>query len=125
MLDEFGNIVNDTSHGDEATSILGLVNIIFPLHHWKLVKRYTPVELGALLVEFLLLLLEPTFVNLVLLELLQVVGETELLPNPDGPLGGIVLMPFDGVAVIRGEFVMEVVVSLAESDKSSDDMVSG
>lgn len=124
MFDEFGNVVDYTSHGDQTAPVLGLVDIVVPFHYWQLIKWYTPVELGTLLVEFLLLLLEPSFVDFILLELLQVIGQAELLPDPDGPLGGVVLMPLNGVAVVRWELVMEVVVSLAEGDNSSDDMVS-
>jgi len=124
MLDEVGDVVNNTSHSDEAAARFGLVDIIIPLHDRELVKRNAPVELGALLVEFLLLLLNATFLDLVRLELLQVKGETELLPNPDGPFGGVILVPFDGIAVIRRELVVEVVITLTESDKCSDDMVA-
>lgn len=33
-------------------------------------------------------------------------------------------MPFNGIAIITGELVVEIVVSFAESDKSSDDVIS-
>jgi hypothetical protein len=52
-------------------------------------------------------------------------GEAELLHGPDEPLGGVVLPPLNGVAVIRWEFVMEVVVSFAQSDQGSEDMITG
>jgi len=57
--------------------------------------------------------------------LLEVGCETELGPEPDGPLGRIILLPFDSVAVVGGELVVEVVVSLAESDKRGDDVITG
>src|SRR5262249_19244354 len=84
-----------------------------------------PVEAGTLLVELLLHLLNAALLNLVLAELLQVVGQAELLPDPDAPLGRIVLVPLDGVAVIRRELVVEVVVTLAEGDQGGDDVVAG
>lgn len=121
--DEVGNIVNDTSNSDEATAVLGLLNVVVPLNHGELFKRDTPVELGSLLVELLLELLNAALLNFVGTELLEVVGEAKLAPEPDAPLGGVILVPLDGVAVVRGEFVVEVVVTLAESDKSSDDVV--
>lgn len=69
-------------------------------------------------------LLQAALLDLVLLELLQVVREAELLPRPDHPLCGVVLVPLDGVTVIRGELVVEVVVTLSERDKSRDDMIA-
>ena len=125
VVDEVSHIVDNTSDSNEATTVLGLVDVIIPLHDRQLLKRHTPVKLGALLVELLLLLLETALLNLVGAELLEIVGETQLLPCPDGPLGRVVLVPLDGVAVVGGELVVEVVVALAESDKSSDDVVTG
>lgn len=69
-------------------------------------------------------LLQAALLDLILLELLQVVREAELLPRPDHPLCGVVLVPLDGVTVIRGELVVEVVVALSERDKSRDDMIA-
>jgi len=37
----------------------------------------------------------------------------------------LTLMPFDGVAVVAGELVMEVMISFAKSDKGSDDVIAG
>jgi hypothetical protein len=90
-----------------------------------LLERNTPVKSLSLLVELLLQLLETALLNLILLELLQVVGEAELLPDPDSPLGRVILMPFDSIAVIRRELVVEVVVTFTKSDKSSDNVVTG
>ena len=42
---------------------------------------------------------------------LQVAGKTELLAYPDEPLRGVVLVPFDGIAVVHRELVVEVVVT--------------
>ena len=47
-----------------------------------------------------------------------------MLPHPDAPFGGVVLECFDGVAVVGGEFVVEVVVSFAKCDESGDDVIS-
>ena len=57
--------------------------------------------------------------------MLEVVGQAELLPHPDGPLGGVVLVPLNGIAVVRGEFVVEVVVAFAEGGKGSDHVITG
>jgi hypothetical protein len=124
VVNEVGNIVDNTSDSDEATAVLGLVHVVVPLHDGQLLERHTPVKLGALLVKLLLLLLETALLNLVRAELLEVVGETHLLPCPDRPLGGVILVPLDGVAVVGGELVVEVVVALTKSDESSDDVVA-
>lgn len=121
---ELGDIVYNTSHADQSTAILALINVVVPLHDGKVLKRNTPVECGTLLVELLLELLNTALLNFVGAELLEIVGETESLPCPDVPLGGVVLVPFDGVAVVGRKLVVEVVVTLAESDKSSDDVIA-
>ena len=51
-------------------------------------------------------------------------GESEQGADVDEPFGRVILIPFDGVSVIHGELVVEVVVTLADGDKSSDEMVS-
>lgn len=40
------------------------------------------------------------------------------------PFCGIPLVPFDGVAIIHGELVMKVVISLAQSDDGGEKMIS-
>ena len=72
--------MNNTGNSDQATAVLGLLNVVVPLNNRKLLKRYTPVELGALLVNLLLELLNTTLLDLVGTELLEVGGETELGP---------------------------------------------
>ncbi len=100
VLDKVGNIVDNTSNSDESAAVLGFSLVIIPVDDWQLLKRNTPVESLSLLVELLLQLLETALLDLVLLKLLQIVGEAELLPGPDSPLGGVILMPFDSVAVV-------------------------
>jgi len=56
---------------------------------------------------------------------LEVACQSNVLTDPDEPLGRVVLVPFNGVPVIHGELVMEVVVTLANGNKSSDDVVTG
>jgi len=51
--------------------------------------------------------------------------KSELLARPDKPLGRIVLIPFDSVAVVHGKLVMEVVVTFANGDECSCKMVPG
>lgn len=125
LLDEVSHVVDNTSNSNKATAALGFGNVVVPVNDRKLLKRNTPVQLGTLLIELLLQLLKTTLLDLVLSELLEVVGEAHLLPGPDGPLGRVVLPPFDSVTVVRGELVVEVVVALAEGHESGDDVITG
>ena len=50
--------------------------------------------------------------------------QPELLAHPDEPLGGIVLVPLDRVAVVHGELVVEVVVPFADGDEGGDEVVA-
>ena len=125
LVDEVGDIVDNTGDSDETAAVLGLLNVVVPLDDGQLLKRNTPVKLLALLVDLLLQLLNAALLDLVGAELLQVGGKTKLGPQPDGPLGGVILVPLNSVAVIGGELVVEVVVTLAEGDESSDDVVTG
>ena len=112
VLDEVGDVVNDSSNGNEGLSVLGVGYEVIPVDNRELLQGDTPVEGGTLLVELLLQLLDTALLDLVLAELLQVVGKAELLPDPDGPLRGVILVPLDGVSVVRRKLVVEVVVAL-------------
>ena len=116
--------MDNARDGDETAPILGLVDVVIPFNDGELVQRDAPVEPGALLIELLLLLLYPAFLDFVLLELLQVEGEAHLLPAPDAPFGWIILVPFNGIAIIGRELMMEVMVAFAKGDESSDHMVT-
>lgn len=126
LLDEVGNVVDDTSNGNEGLAVsLGGLNKVVPADDGELLNGGSPVEGGALLVNLLLELLDAALFNLVGAELLEVVGEANPAPGDNGPLGRVVLVPVDGVAEVRGELVVEVVVSLTEGDESSDEVVAG
>jgi hypothetical protein len=116
--------VDNTGNSNETLASLGLGDEVVPVNNRELLQGNTPIEGRTLLVELLLELLDTTLLDFVLAELLEVVCEAELLPEPDAPLGGIILVPLDGVAVIRGELMMEVVVTLAEGEESSEDVVT-
>ena len=75
-------------------------------------------------IELLLLLLDSAFFDLILAELFEVIGESALLPEEDGPLGGIELVPGDGVAIIGRKLMVEIVVTLPGSDQSSEYVIS-
>jgi len=108
ILDEVGYIVNDTSNRDECLSVLRLSDEIIPANDRELLKGSTPVKGGSLLVELLLKLLDAAFLDLILTELLQIIGQTKLLASPDEPLGRIALPPLNRISVVRWEFVMEL-----------------
>ena len=116
--------MDNTCDSDEAAAVLGLVLEVVPLHDWKGVEGYAPVQLRTLLIELLLQLLYSALLNLILLELLKIEGKTKLLPQPDGPFGGIILPKLDGVAIIAGEFVVEIVVTFSKGDESREDVVT-
>ena len=124
LFDECSYVMDNTSNSDECLTILGARYIIFPIHDWKLLEWNTPIKSLSLLVEFLLQLLETSLFDFVVLELLEIISEAELLPDPDRPLCRVILMPFDSIAVIRGEFVVEVVVTLSECDESCDNVIT-
>lgn len=125
LLDEGGHVVDDTSNGNESLTVLGVGDKVVPGDDGELLQGGAPVKDGALLVELLLELLDAALFNLVGAELLEVVGEAESLPDADGPLGRVILPPLDGVAVVGGELVVEVVVTLTEGDEGGDDVVAG
>ncbi len=100
VLNEVTHVMNDTGNSDESTTVLGLGLIVLPVDDWELLERNTPVKSLSLLVKLLLELLETAFLNLILLELLEVICEAKLLPDPDGPLSGVILMPLNSIAVI-------------------------
>lgn len=124
ILDKILDIMNDTGYSNPSLAFLGLSNVVIPADDRELLKRGTPVEAGALLVELLLNLLETTLLDLILGKGLEVVGKTQLLHGPDEPLGGVILPPLDRVAEVARELVVEVMVALTKRDEGSDDMVS-
>ena len=102
-----------------------LLLIVVPFHHGQVLEHVRLQQLRVLAIEPLLLLLEAALVDLVLTELFEIVGQAQLLPQPDGPLGGIELMPGDPVPVVRGELVVEVVVPFAQRDESRERVIPG
>ena len=120
--DKFTHVVHDTRNSDQRTSIHGLFFKVIPLDQWQLLKR--PLDLSVVPIEVLLLLLKFADFDLILAELFEVIGESYLLPEPDGPLGRIELIPGDGVAIVRGKLVVEIMVTLTSGDKSSEYVIS-
>lgn len=124
VFDEIGYIMKNAGDGNQSLAILRLLNEVIPVNDRKLLQRHTPVKLGTLLVKLLLLLLQTALVDFVLAESLEIRGETKLLPGPNAPLGGVILVPPYRVAVVRRELVVEVVVSFSKGNKGGDDVVA-
>lgn len=51
--------------------------------------------------------------------------QAEFEADPDEPLGGVILVPLNGVTIVAGELVVEIVVPLTNGDKRGDEMVLG
>ena len=62
--------------------------------------------------------------DLVVGESLEVRGETKPGHDGDEPLCRIILVPLDGISVVHGELMVEVVVTFTNGDESSDNMIS-
>ena len=73
--------------------------------------------------ELLELHSELTLPDFIAGEHLQVGCETKLVADPDEPLGWVILVPSDRVTVVTRELMMEIVVSLADCDKCSEEVV--
>lgn len=124
VLDK-GRHVVDNARNENQISGLGLLLELLKLNDRQLLNGDTPVEVVSPLVQLLLSLLHETLLDGVLGEGLEVPGETNLLEGPDEPLGGVVLVPDEGVSVVRGELVVEVVVALSKGDQGGKSVVSG
>lgn len=89
-----------------------------------MVRAGRPIETHRLLVEPLEFHCELTFFDFVLREDLEVRSKADKLHGCDKPLGGIILIPLDGIAIVHGELVMEVMVTLSEGDKRGENVIA-
>lgn len=117
------DVVDESVNGDQG-SALGLVDKVVPRDDGQVVRVGGPFDDLAGLSELLQLHGVDTLLDLVVGELFQVRSETEELAGRDEPLGRVVLVPLDGVTVVHGELVVEVVVSLADGDQGGDEVVT-
>jgi len=118
------NVVNHTAYNDELTSFAGLSEVI-PCEDGKVVRRFRPLDLFGSSLDLLHLHGELTGLDLVVGESLELRSETELVASEDEPLGGVVLVPLDGVAEVLGELVVEVVVTFSYGNESGNPVVLG
>ena len=89
-----------------------------------MVRAGRPIETHRLFVELLELHCELTFLDFVLREDLEVRSKADELHGCDEPLGGIILIPLDGIAIVHWELVMEVMVTLSKGDKRGENVIT-
>ena len=63
-------------------------------------QLFAVLEVSTLGIDHFLLHIEGAFLDFILRELLQIVGKSYLGKYPNGPLGWVVLIPADCVAVV-------------------------
>jgi hypothetical protein len=123
LIHERRDIVDEAGDKDQWTG-LGLFLEGIPANDGQVVGRDGPFNVVALGLEFLEFHSQLTLLNFVLGEGLEVRSETEPLHGNDEPLSRIILIPLDGVAVVHGELMVEVVVTLTNGNESGNDMVT-
>jgi hypothetical protein len=123
FVDERGDVVNETSDEDKRAS-LGLFLEAIPADDGKVVRVGGPFEISTNLLQLLEFHGELTLLDFVVGEALEVASKTDPAANANEPLGRIVLVPFDSIAIIGGELVMEIVVSFTDGNKCGQDVVA-
>ena len=88
-----------------------------PADDGQVVAVRCPIQALLLLPEPLKLHRQLALLNFVVRELLEVARKPERGAHPDEPLGGVVLVPPDRVAVVHRKLVVEVVISLAHREE--------
>lgn len=79
--------MDDAGYGNKSLSILDIGNKIVPVHDREMLWGSTPVKLGEFLVERLLHLLHSTLLGPIVRESLKIMGEAQLIPHSNTPLG--------------------------------------
>jgi len=115
LFNEGRNIMDEAGNKDER-SLSSLFLVALPADDGKIVAVCWPSKSFLSLLELLKLHGELALADFVLREDLQMTGKSDLLASPDKPFGRIVLVPFDGISVVHGELMMEVVVAFANGD---------
>lgn len=96
-----------------------------PVHEGQFLGSKRPLDGLLLGSQILQAHGERALLDLVLGERLEVRGQAQPLGQLDEPLGGVVLVPLDGVPVVGRELVVEVVVPLAHGDEGREEVVAG
>lgn len=124
LFDETSDVVDESRDEDEGTRF-GLLLEFLPCYDRKIGRVGGPSEVLLLSVEAFELHRELTFVNFVVREGLEVSGQAQLAADPDEPLGRIVLVPLERIAIVHRELMVKVMVTFTDGDQSSDHMVPG
>ena len=123
LIKKVRDIMNETSDDDQRT-LERLLLIAFPRNDGQVVTIRRPGEMFLGLPKLLQLHRKLTLPDLVVREYFQVRSEADFLAGPDEPLGRIILVPSDGIAIIHRELVMKVVVTFTNGNECSDEMVT-
>lgn len=96
----------------------------FPVDDGEVVRVDGPFNLVGLGLQLLQFHGQLSLLDFVFGEGLELVSQAHPLHSNDEPLGRVVLVPLDGVAVVHGELMMEVVVTFTHGDESSDEVIT-
>jgi len=119
-----GAAVMDEAVDDHQWSVLGLLLKVLPRHDREIIVRHGPLEVLGRLGNLLELHRVLALLDLVRRERLEVRGEAKVRHGKDEPLGRVVLVPLDGVPVVLGELVVEVVVTFTDRDEGSHKVIT-
>jgi len=122
---KFGDIMDSTVDDHELISLLHNLIEYFASDDWQLICGDSPVQSLLLLVQHLLLHLNLPLLDNVVIKNFEVVRLADIVKRLNDPFGGVILVKLDGVSVVIGELVVEVVVTLAKSQQGCDDTVAG
>ena len=95
-----------------------------PCNDRKVVGGGGPFQSVRLFLELLEFHCQLTLAHFVIGESLEMRSETEPRHDSDEPFSRVVLVPLDGIAIVHGELVVEVVVTLADGNKSGEDVIT-
>lgn len=123
FVHERRDIMNETGNEDERAG-LGLFLEAIPGDDGKIVGGSGPLEVLSLSLDLLELHGNLALADFVIGECLEMRCEAEERHGSDEPLGGVVLIPFDGITVVHGELMVEVVVTFTDGDESGEDVVT-
>lgn len=125
LVDKFLHIVQDTFDQDPLFILLvDKVLVLIPREHREIFNLGAILQLLLDSHDLLFLHLDFTLRNFVCGESLQVVCQSGEREQLDQPLGRIILVVNNSVAVVLRELVVEVVIAFTHGNKGSNPMVA-
>ena len=108
----------DNNHGEprEPTTL--------PIDDGQVIRVHRPFEGILFGLELLQLHRQPPLVDLSFGKDTEMARQPELIANRDKPFGRVPLVPFRSIPVVHWELMVEVMVTLPERHKRSNQMVS-